>query len=291
MSKILTLSTKNKNYPIYLKRIPNHPDIIYIRGNLDALLQPAIAIVGSRAMTIYGEKACKKIVSELVQQGFTIVSGLATGIDATAHRTALDLGGSTIAVLAHGLKLENTFPTEHQALAERIINHDGLLLSEYPPPTVARRFHFPARNRIIAALCLGTVVVEAREKSGALITARHALENNREVFAIPGPIFSSRARGVNKLLRDGAVLVESATDILNELPIESKLNAIKLAQTATFTDEQQKIINLMNDGFSKPDKISEMLQITTASLASNLTELEIKGIVRRNIDYSYSLSL
>ncbi|MFZ2881536.1 MAG: DNA-processing protein DprA, partial [Candidatus Moraniibacteriota bacterium] len=213
--RIIKLS--DPEYPALLKEIHNPPYLIYTRGKLDFNQHPTIAIVGSRKYSSYGAQIAANFSRDLTNAGFIIVSGLALGIDAIAHRNALDTNGKTIAVLGSSIDNQNIYPRANYQLAQDIIFKDGLLLSDYPPETPASSFTFPARNRLIAGLSLGTLIIEAGEKSGALITARMALENNREVFAIPGSIFSENSIGTNNLIKNGAKLVTNLGDILEEL--------------------------------------------------------------------------
>lgn len=294
MYSIFSISPADYVYPVLLKEIHNPPVQIYIAGDAVVLQSPAIAIVGSRAMTQYGEQVCRMLVRDLVQAGFTIVSGLATGIDATAHKEALAAGGKTIAVLGSGLDPDSVYPAEHRGLAKTITKNQGVLVSEYAPGTRSQRYCFPARNRIIAGLTLGTIVIEARQKSGALITAKYALEYNREVFAVPGSILSSRSQGTHQLLRQGAILVESTDDILNELQHAATLQTsvqslLPLQPKPTYSEQEQAILELLGNREYHIDDITSVLNITTGEVLMNLTELEIKGIVRKNIDYTYSL--
>ena len=207
-------------YPKLLSEIYDPPPFLYVKGELAVLQEPQIAIVGCRDMTPYGQMCAWKFGQELAGLGLVINSGLAYGIDSVAHQAALRARGKTIAVLGTGLN--TIYPQPHQALAEKIIAEQGALVSELPPDTGIRREHFPRRNRIISGLSLGTLVIEAMEKSGSLITARSALEQNRSVFAIPGMIDHSKSRGCHQLLREGAILVENIEDILLELKANLK---------------------------------------------------------------------
>lgn len=198
------------DYPQLLRQLPDAPPILYMRGVL-LPNEPCIAVVGSRLCTNYGRRITERLVAGLVQAGYTIVSGLARGIDAIAHRTALANSGRTVAVFAGGLLC--VYPPEHRDLAEEIAQH-GALLSEQPMRMPPERTMFPARNRLISGLCQGVVIVEAGERSGALITARHAVEQGREVFVVPGPVDSPTAGGIVHLLRQGAYAVRNATEII-----------------------------------------------------------------------------
>jgi DNA processing protein len=201
-------------YPRPLTTIPDPPGVLFVRGNLAPADALAIAVVGTRHASSYGVRHAERLAGALARAGYTIVSGLARGIDAAAHRGALNAGGRTLAVLGSGVL--NVYPPEHSKLAEEIIAR-GALLSESPPLAPPMGYAFPQRNRIITGLSLGVLVVEAGEHSGALISARHALEQNREVFAMPGPIDNPESRGCHQLIRDGAKLVQCVEDILEEL--------------------------------------------------------------------------
>ncbi|MBX3086471.1 MAG: DNA-processing protein DprA [Anaerolineae bacterium] len=214
--RVLTLD--DTDYPAALRKIMDAPPVLYVRGTLLEADQLAIAVVGTRRATTYGKATSHAIVSALANQGITIVSGLAYGIDAVAHQAALEAGGRTIAVLPCGL--DTIYPPEHKALAQRICEQ-GALVSENPLGEDAERIHFVPRNRIISGLCAGVVVVEAGEKSGSLITADLALDQGRDVFAVPGNIQSQASQGTNRLIQNGAKVVLSAADVLDELNIAS----------------------------------------------------------------------
>ncbi|MBC1289709.1 DNA-protecting protein DprA [Listeria welshimeri] len=201
------------NYPDLLKEIYEAPPLLFCKGNTALLKKQAMAMVGTRRMSEYGRKACAMIAGELAELKLTIVSGLALGIDAEAHKASLRKRGDTIAVLGSGVS--NIYPRSNEFLANEIIEH-GLLISEYLPNQEARRWHFPERNRIISGLALGTVIIEAAERSGSLITADYALEQNRQVFVVPGNIFTDTSRGTNHLIQEGAKLVTNANNIIEE---------------------------------------------------------------------------
>ncbi|CAC96544.1 TPA: DNA-processing protein DprA [Listeria innocua] len=203
----------DENYPELLKEIYEAPPLLFYKGNLDLLKKQAIAIVGTRRMSEYGRKACASLAAELSNHGFAIVSGLALGIDAEAHKASLRNSGATIAVLGSGVN--KIYPRTNELLAKEVITQ-GLLLSEYLPNEEARRWYFPERNRIISGLALGTVIIEAAERSGSLITADFALEQNRQVFAVPGNIYIDTWRGTNRLIQEGAKLVLNANNIIEE---------------------------------------------------------------------------
>lgn len=208
------LTLESPDYPGYLCQTYAPPPILFVRGAIDACAVPSVAVVGSRSFTPYGRDIAFQISGELVRHGITVVSGLATGIDTHAHRGALAEQGYTVAVLGSGL--DRPYPPQNKALLQ-VVSENGAAISEFPMGASAEAHNFPRRNRIISGLSLGVVVIEAGERSGALITARLALEQNREVFAVPGPVHSGRSRGTNRLIRQGAVLVQTVDDILEEL--------------------------------------------------------------------------
>jgi len=211
-----TISIGDKFYPKLVSQIANPPQKLYAEGNLKLLNQPAITVVGSRYMTGYGQKVCSFLVRDLVANHLVIVSGLARGVDAWAQQTCLRFGGKTIAVLAHGL--DKIYPPENRSLAEEIIKKGGLWLSQYPPKTPIKVSNFRERDRLMAALSAGTLVIEGKSKSGTKITASYAVDFGREVFAVPGPIDSPNAIGPAELIQQGAKLVLTVEDILDELP-------------------------------------------------------------------------
>jgi len=204
----------DSTYPARLRMIPDPPPLLYVKGDIRSEDEKAVAVVGSRSASDYGRRVARDLCRGLASLGFTIVSGMARGIDGTAHGTALNAGGRTIAVLGSGV--DRAYPAEHQQLYQRI-SENGAVISEFPLGTRPMAFNFPARNRLISGLSLGVVVVEATEKSGSLITAALALEQGREVFAVPGEVGASRSRGAHRLIRQGAKLVETVDDIMEEI--------------------------------------------------------------------------
>lgn len=258
-------------YPLQLKEIDSPPPLLFILGNKKLLSQPQISIVGSRNPSAMGKQTAEKFAYILANHGFTITSGLALGIDASGHQGALKAGGHTIAVAGTGL--DRVYPASNKALAKQIAN-TGAIISEFPPGTPAKANHFPRRNRIISGLCVGLLVVEATKYSGSLITAKMALEANREIFAIPGSIHSPLASGCNSLIKKGAKLVENIQDILDELGVyEQKSNAVNLEKTQpTLSPEQQNLLNLI---MFSPTSVDWLVQETGSSVESVLSMLLI----------------
>lgn len=265
-------------YPPLLKEIADPPPLLFVRGNVDMLSSSALAIVGSRNPSTSGLEIAFNFARELCSYGFTIVSGLALGIDAAGHRGALKAQGHTIAVAGTGL--DRVYPARHKELATEIVN-TGAIISEFPPGTSAQANHFPRRNRIISGLCLGLLVVEAAKQSGSLITARMALEQNREVFAIPGSIYNPLARGCNALIRQGAKLVESTQDILEELGQYNQQHESKSesGQQSTLDLEQQTLLNHIQFSPTSVDGLVEKTGQPVEIISSMLLILELQGYI------------
>jgi DNA processing protein len=276
-TRLLTWNTPG--YPRYLREIPAPPPLLYVRGELTEADQWAIAVVGTRRLTSYGRQVTRQLVSGLVSAQVTIVSGLAKGIDAVAHRTALELGGRTIAVLGCGLDV--TYPPQHKDLAHQILDGQGALISDYGLGVQPDAKNFPPRNRIISGLSLGVLVVEAGIRSGALITAGFALEQGREVFAVPGNINSPASKGTNRLIQDGAKLVGSVDDILDELNLSmvAEKTAVQLAMPESA--EEAALLPLMSHEPIHIDDLIRQARLPSALVASTLTLMELKGMVHQ----------
>ena len=273
---IWIITDDDPHFPPDLKEISYPPFFLYGRGNPQRLVSsPKLGVVGTRRPTPYGIEATEIIVRELAEAGVTIVSGLAWGIDAKAHETTLEAKGITLAILGSGLNQESIFPPENRGLAKRIAE-SGLLLSEYAPWTPAMKGHFPARNRIISGLSKGVLVIEARERSGTQITTRLALEHNREVFALPGSIFSPTSRGPNHLIQQGAKLVQSAKDILEELGIEYN----EKEQKSFSMGEREKAIYQLLEEPTSVDAIKEKTNLETSFIIATISFLELKNLVK-----------
>lgn len=282
-----TIRLTDKDYPFLLKETVLPPQLLYIRGAIEPRDKNAVAIVGARVATSEGLKTAYDLAFQLAQSGVTIVSGLAQGIDTEAHKGALDAGGRTIAVLGTGVDI--IYPTSNIELSKRIQNGgQGAIISEFAPGTPAYPSNFPQRNRIISGLALGTVVVEAREKSGALITARFALEQNRDVFAVPGPIGRPTSYGPNRLIKEGAKIVTAVDDIMEELNIAT---SNKRQETSNKQSKKLKFDNIAGDELKiatmladEPKTVEELIQeskIAAPQVSALISMLEIKGVIQK----------
>ena len=272
------ITIQNKEYPEALKEIHDPPKELYINGEITPKDKTAIAIVGTRKYSQYGKQVALDISGELAKLGITIVSGLAKGIDTFAHQAALENKGRTIAVLGTGIDKDSFFPSCNYRLGEKISQY-GAVISEYPPGTRGTQFTFPQRNRIVSGLSLGVVVIEAPEKSGALITAALALEQNREVFAVPGPIYEENSKGTNQLIKLGAKPVTCVEDILEELNLLHLLKTER-KKIEPETKEEEIIFSVLS---LKPTHIDEIIKrsgLPTPIVNSTLMMLELKKAVR-----------
>ncbi len=271
------ITNNDSHYPQLLKEIPDAPIALFVAGNPDVLDLPQIAIIGSRNPSPSGKTTARAFAKALAQPGLAITSGLAIGIDEMGHRGALDADGITIAVTATGL--DQVYPAKHLELAQAI-TEKGAIVSEFPINTPPKRYHFPKRNRIIAGLSLGTLVVEAASQSGSLITARLATEYGREIFAIPGSIHNPLARGCNDLIKQGAKLVETAHDIAEELS-QYQLPAITTSEPsdADLTDDQQQLLKLVDYSPTTIDMLVERSGLRAEAIASTLLILELNNQV------------
>jgi len=277
------------DYPKLLKEIYDAPPIMYIKGALKPEDEFAIAVVGTRKLSTYGQQVTAQISRELAQAGLTIISGLALGVDTLAHLAALEQKKRTVAVLGSSIDRFNIFPPQNRSLAEKIAQN-GAVLSEYPIGAPALAHHFPNRNRIVSGLTLGTLVVEAPEKSGAMITANHALSQNREVFAVPGSIFSNTSAGPNILIKSGAKLVASAQDILEELNLNNLAQNITAQEILPDTIEEELILKILSHEPVVIDKIVQATKLNTATVNSTLALMEIKGKIKNLGGMQYVLA-
>ena len=262
------------DYPIELLDLNQPPLELYAMGSSAALRKPRVAIVGTRQSTAYGERVTRTLTRALVRSGVSVISGMARGIDSAAHRTALEEGGSTVAVLGTGIDVP--YPVGHRQLHRAIAEH-GLVVSENPPGMKAQKGAFPKRNRIIAALAPVTIVVEAGFRSGALNTASQALELGRTIAAVPGPIDSDQSRGSNQLLRDGAVLIAAPDDALALLGISPPKDAG--VAMPTLPDTEQKVWDALQPGFAEMDSFPATTGLSMAECLAAVTSLEILGLV------------
>ena len=271
-------------FPKLLSEIPQAPFLLYVRGTIDDWnARKYIAVVGSRKITSYGRQATEHIASDLARAGFTVVSGLAFGIDKVAHKAALQSGHETVAVLADSLDDASIAPQSHLPLAQEIAGN-GSLLSEYPPVTAAMPGFFPARNRFVAGLSLGTVVVEAAERSGALITATLALDYDRDVFAVPGSIFSPVSYGTNTLIKSGAKIVRGVGDIIEEFSSVAATPSL-FADDAhdvpnNLSPDEQTVLGKLSHEPTAVDGIIKLSHLETSAVLGALTMLEIKGLAK-----------
>jgi DNA processing protein len=286
MSSHLAIPHTDPQYPRLLKEIQRPPETLWVRG---APLgdEPAIAIVGTRKPSAYGIEAAKFFSGELSRRGFTIVSGLAFGIDKASHEACLEAGGRTIAVLGSGV--DRITPASHEGLAAHILQGGGAIVSEFPPGQDARPETFPQRNRIISGLSLGVVVIEAPETSGALITARYAAEQNREVFVVPGPIFSPNFRGSHALIREGATLVTKPEDVIEALGYGAPtLPFVGDTASGNLKPEANTILGCLGeeDGLTA-DELSRRTHLSMQELNVHLTFLEMARYIRRENEKIY----
>lgn len=273
--KVLTFF--DKDYPERLKQIYDPPLILYYIGEFSSQDKNAFAIVGTRKVSGYGRTVTEQLTEELVNAGLTVVSGLARGVDTVAHSTALQKGGRTIAVLAGGLNV--IYPPENSSLASKIADGRGVVLSEFPPDYPHLPGNFPTRNRIISGLSLGVLVTEAAEDSGSLITARQALEQGREVFAVPGPITSALSLGPAALIKEGAKLVTSVEDILEDIGIETREKRIEISLENLSETEQAIFLSLENES-KHIDEVCRELKKPSAEVSASLIKMEIMGFVQ-----------
>lgn len=288
---IRMITFADPDYPTLLREIPQAPYIIYIKTSdpaFDLNASPMISIVGSRKFTSYGSQAAYSLARDLAQAGITIVSGMALGIDAIAHQGALDGGGKTVAVLGNGLDDKNIAPRTNFNLSRKIMEA-GALLSDYPPETPANPNNFPARNRIVAGLSLGTLVIEAGEKSGTLITSNLALEFNREVFSIPGSIFSSQSIGTNDLIRKGAKIVTGVKDILEELDLEKEKSESPSVPKNPESEEEKILLGILSTEPLHIDNLAKISKLGTVTVSSTLVLMEMKGWVKNIGGQNYIL--
>ena len=281
------LTWADETYPARLRTVYDPPPVLFIRGALTPADEWAVALVGTRKPTTYGREVARQLAGELARQGITVVSGLARGIDAEVHRAALDVGGRTIAVLGSGVDI--IYPFEHRRLAADIVQA-GALVSDYPLGTQPEAGNFPPRNRIISGLSLGVVVVEAGQTSGALITAQFAVEQGRDVLAVPGSILSRSSDGPNRLLREGARIVLSADDILQELNLTQVEHQAEARALLPADETEALLIRQLSAEPRHIDEVGQAVALPIALVSSTLTILELKGWVRQVGNMHYVLA-
>lgn len=277
----------NQNYPALLKEIPDPPLLLYIKGELSTLYSKQIAIVGTRKPTLSGLQVTQHLTQALANYELTITSGLAYGIDIKAHETAIANKAKTIAVLANGLY--SVYPTRHKKTADAIIEHGGCLVSEFSLATTPRPEFFPRRNRIISGLSQGVLVIEADILSGSLITARHAIEQNREVFAVPGSFFNPMAAGCHQLLKNGAKLVSNIGDIIEELPFLASLGPRdplppkSISNSKKLDADHRKLLECMGNETITVDQLAHGLGYPVDKIMNILSHLELSGLIAHDL--------
>ncbi len=268
-------------YPWRLKEIPDPPPVLYIKGTLQPEDEKSVAVVGTRAPTVYGKEAAAVLIADLARSGLTIVSGLARGVDGIAHRAALDNGGRTIAVVANGLDI--VYPSEHSGLSRRI-EQNGAVISEYPLGVRPNPRSFPRRNRLISGLSLGTLVIEASDTSGTIWTVQHALEQDREVFCIPGSIFPPSSNFTNRMIKQGAKLVSGYQDVLEELNLVGQQVAQQYEMPmdlGTNYDAESDLLKHLDEQPLHIDDIRRIASLPITTVSSMLSILELKGKVKQ----------
>jgi DNA processing protein len=273
------LTWESADYPALLREIPTPPPLLFVRGQFEVVDRWAVAVVGTRRLSAYGRQAAHELANGLARAGVTIVSGLARGIDAIAHRAALEAGGRTIAVMACGI--DKVYPPEHRQLAHDIADGHGAVITEYPFGAEPESGHFPARNRLISGLALGVLVVEAGERSGALITARNAIEQSRDVFAVPGSIYSPSSVGPNQLIQSGAKLVRHVDDILEELNLQMVTDQAVARVALPDTAEEAALLAQLSSEPRHVDDLGRLTGLPSSLISSTLTLMELKGMVQQ----------
>ncbi len=278
-SRIQVLFSEDKAFPRLLREIIDPPDLLFYKGTMENAEERALAIIGSRRETRYGREQARGIARDLARQGITIVSGLAYGIDHAAHQGALEAGGRTVAVLGSGLN--NLYPKDHAPLAEKMIQSGGAVVSELPPHSQPLAYHFPFRNRIVSGLSQGVLLVEAREKSGTLITVGHALAQGREVFALPGPVDSPGSMVPHRFLREGARLATCAHDILEDMGWNKQAEQLTMPLPRSLpdlTNIQQRIYDALCDESQSFESLLSSTGLSASELNTQLVILEMQGV-------------
>lgn len=282
---VQVLHWESPDYPVALQAIPNPPPVLYVQGEILDTDQWAVAIVGTRKLTGYGRQMAREITAGLVHNGVTIISGLARGIDSLAHETAVELGGRTIGVLGSGI--DSIYPAENRQLAGQMIAGQGAIVSEYALGVQPESKNFPPRNRVIAGLSLGIVVIEAAERSGALITAKFAREQGREVYALPGQVIHHASKGTNRLIQEGAKLITCAEDILEDLNLAHTPVQQAVQMVLPSSAEEAALLPHLTKSPRHVDQLCRLSGLPTAQVSSTLSLLELKGIVQAVGDMQY----
>ena len=271
------LTQEDDNYPALLRQVADPPPLLYVRGRVLPGDELSIAVVGTRRATVYGKQVCERLVTEIAGRGVTVVSGLARGIDAVAHRVALAAGGRTIAVVGCGVDV--TYPPEHASLARDIVSN-GAIISEYAMGSAPEAGNFPARNRLISGMTRSTLVIEAGETSGALITANFAVEQGRDVLAVPGSVLADGCVGTNRLIQQGAKLVLNANDIFDELNVATVGQQLEFRAVAPEDPIERSLLDHLSGEPSHVDEIVRQLNLPVATVSGALVMLELKGMAR-----------
>lgn len=284
---VRVLVVVDRAYPARLKEIYDYPPVLYVKGSLLAEDELSVAVVGTRKPTVYGRQVTEELVTELARNGITVASGLARGIDTIAHQSALKAGGRTLAVLGSGVNV--IYPSENIAIAKQIMEN-GALISECPMDAGPRPENFPRRNRILSGMTLGTLITEAGEGSGALITADYALEQNREVFAVPGNILSPQSAGANRLIQQGAKLVRRAADIMEELNVQAIAGQLEFKEVLPENDMEKQLLKFLGVEPVHIDEVCRASGLPTAAVSSTLSMMELKGMVKQLGGMNYALA-
>jgi len=285
--RVQALTWHDPAYPSRLKEIHDYPPVLYVRGSILPEDEWCLAVVGTRRATAYGRQVTEEIVADLVGRRITIASGLAKGIDSIAHRSALEAGGRTVAVFACGL--DRVYPSENVGLVRRIVEQ-GAIISEHPLGTRPKPEYFPRRNRIMSGMSLGVLVIEAGATSGALITANLALEQNREVLAVPGSILSPASQGTNRLIQEGAKLVRDYRDILEELNLGAIAHQIEMKEILPESDTESVLLKQLSAEPTHVDEVCRGSGLPVSTVSSTLTMMELKGLVRTVGNMKYVLA-
>jgi len=288
MVEIKTVKIEDAEYPAELKKIKDAPKILYYQGELPKPNEKCFAIVGTRRCSPYGQQVALKISGELTDAGLTIVSGLAPGIDTFSHRAVVEKRKRAIAVLGTGLDEKSIYPQQNLNLSKKILEYGGCLISELPEGTGGSKFSFPRRNRIVSGLSLGVLIIEAKQKSGSLITADFAKKQGKNIFAVPGSICSLNSKGPNQLIKQGAKLVEDKNDILQELGFAIANSDQKQIEAENF--EEKLILESLNGGTLEINKIIEKTKLPTPAVISTLALMEISGKIQNLGGNVYSIA-